>query len=88
VAIDTPAGLANTARPEQVIRFRPLAIVARLAFNVHPPTQGFGFVITLALAAVVMLGLGAVVALISNTPRIANAIATLLFFPTMFFAGL
>ena len=35
-----------------------IAIVARLAFNVHLPTQGFGFVITLALAAVAMLGVG------------------------------
>jgi ABC-2 type transport system permease protein len=65
-----------------------IAVVARVAFNVHLPSQGLGFVLTLALAAVAMLGLGAVVASISGTPRIANAIGTLLFFPMMFFAGL
>ena len=65
-----------------------IAVVARVAFNAHLPSQGLGFVLTLALAAVAMLGLGAVVASISGTPRIANAIGTLLFFPMMFFAGL
>jgi ABC-2 type transport system permease protein len=65
-----------------------IAVVARVAFNAHLPSQAAGFVLTLALAAVAMLGLGAVVASISGTPRIANAIGTLLFFPMMFFAGL
>ena len=65
-----------------------IAVVAHVAFNAHLPSQGLGFVLTLALAAAAMLGLGAVVASISGTPRIANAIGTLLFFPMMFFAGL
>jgi ABC-2 type transport system permease protein len=65
-----------------------IAVVARVAFNAHLPSQAAGFVLTLALAAVAMLGLGAVVASVSGTPRIANAIGTLLFFPMMFFAGL
>ena len=65
-----------------------IAVVARVAFNAHLPSQGLGFVLTLALAAVAMLGLGAVVASVSGTPRMANAIGTLLFFPMMFFAGL
>ena len=65
-----------------------IAVVARVAFNAHLPSQGLGFVLTLALAAVAMLGLGAIVASVSSTPRIASAIGTLLFFPMMFFAGL
>jgi ABC-2 type transport system permease protein len=65
-----------------------IAVVARVAFNAQLPSQGLGFVLTLALAAMAMLGLGAVVASVSSTPRIANAIGTLLFFPMMFFAGL
>ena len=65
-----------------------IAVVARLAFGVHLPTQGFGFVLTLVLTAVAMLSLGALVASVASTTRIAQGLGTLLFFPMMFFAGL
>ncbi len=65
-----------------------IAIVARLAFGVHLPTQGFGFVLTLVLTAGAMLSLGALVASLAPTTRIAQGLGTLLFFPMMFFAGL
>ncbi len=65
-----------------------IAIVARLAFDVHLPTQGFGFVLTLVLTAAAMLSLGAMVASVAPTMRIAQGLGTLLFFPMMFFAGL
>jgi ABC-2 type transport system permease protein len=65
-----------------------IVIVARLAFGVHMPTQGFGFVLTLVLTAGAMLSLGALVASIAPTTRIAQAFGTILFFPMMFFAGL
>jgi ABC-2 type transport system permease protein len=71
-----------------VIAVAVIAIVARLAFGVHLPTQGFGFVLTLALTAAAMLSLGALVAAAAPTMRIAQGLGTLLFFPMMFFAGL
>jgi ABC-2 type transport system permease protein len=65
-----------------------IAIVARVAFNVNLPSQGFGFVLTLALTAVAMLGLGGLLASVASTARIAQGLGTLTFFPMMFFAGL
>ena len=65
-----------------------IAIVGRLAFGVHLPTQGFGFVLTLVLTAGAMMSLGALVASVAPTTRIAQGLGTLLFFPMMFFAGL
>ena len=71
-----------------VVAIAVIAIVARLAFGVHLPTQGFGFVLTLVLTAGAMLSLGALVASVAPTTRIAQGLGTLLFFPMMFFAGL
>jgi ABC-2 type transport system permease protein len=65
-----------------------IAVVARLAFNVRLPSQGFGFVLALALGTIAMLALGALVASVARTPRVATALGTVLFFPMMFFAGL
>lgn len=65
-----------------------IAIVAKVAFSVSLPTQGFGFVLTLALTAVAMLALGALIASIASGARVAQGIGTILFFPMMFFAGL
>ncbi|MBV9047902.1 MAG: ABC transporter permease [Solirubrobacterales bacterium] len=65
-----------------------IAIVGRLGWGVSLPRQGLGFALTLALAAVAMLALGALVASIAPTTRVAQGIGTLLFFPMMFFAGL
>ncbi len=71
-----------------VVAIAVIAIVARLAFGVHLPAQGFGFVLTLVLTAGAMLSLGALVASVASTTRIAQGLGTLLFFPMMFFAGL
>jgi ABC-2 type transport system permease protein len=71
-----------------VVAMTVIAIVARFAFGVHLPTQGFGFGLTLLLTAAAMMSLGALVASVAPTTRIAQALGTLLFFPMMFFAGL
>ena len=71
-----------------VVAIAVIAIVGRLAFGVHLPRQGFGFVLTLVLTAGAMLSLGALVASVAPTTRIAQGLGTLLFFPMMFFAGL
>jgi ABC-2 type transport system permease protein len=65
-----------------------IAIVARTAFNVSLPRQPVGFAIALALGAIAMLSMGAVIASVARTTRIAGALGTLMFFPMMFFAGL
>jgi ABC-2 type transport system permease protein len=65
-----------------------IAIVAKLAFGVHLPTQAAGFVLTLVLTAAATLSLGALVASIAPTMRIAQGLGTIVFFPMMFFAGL
>lgn len=65
-----------------------IVIVARLAFGVSLPSQGLGFVVTLVLTATATLALGALVAALAPTTRIAQGAGTLLFFPMMFFAGL
>ncbi|HTX31229.1 MAG TPA: ABC transporter permease [Solirubrobacteraceae bacterium] len=65
-----------------------IAIVGRLAFGVHLPSQGLGFVLTMVLTVGAMLSLGTLVASVAKTTRIAQGLGTLLFFPMMFFAGL
>jgi ABC-2 type transport system permease protein len=65
-----------------------IATVGKAAFNVNLPKQAVGFTATLALGATVMLSIGAVIASIAESARIAGAIGTLVFFPMMFFAGL
>jgi ABC-2 type transport system permease protein len=65
-----------------------IAVVGRAAFNVGFPSQGLGFVLTLLLTAVAMLGLGGLLASVASNPRIAQGLGTLTFFPMMFFAGL
>jgi ABC-2 type transport system permease protein len=65
-----------------------ILIVARLAFGVAFPVEFVGFLLTLALAAVAMLGLGGVIAALAPSVRVAGLLGSLLFFPMMFFAGL
>jgi ABC-2 type transport system permease protein len=65
-----------------------IAVVARVAFNVTFPRQGLGFVLVLALSVVTAVSLGAIVAALATTTRMATVLGTVLFFPMMFFAGL
>jgi ABC-2 type transport system permease protein len=62
--------------------------VARIAFDVALPTEFIGFLATLALAAIAMLGLGGLIAAVAPSVRVAGLLGSLLFFPMMFFAGL
>ncbi|MZD09503.1 ABC transporter permease [Streptomyces sp. SID5785] len=61
--------------------------IGRLAFDVALPRQLGGYLIALALAVVVALALGAVVCARAGTTKIASAIGTVVFFPSMFTAG-
>ncbi|MET9383853.1 ABC transporter permease [Streptomyces sp. NPDC002928] len=62
-------------------------VVGRLGFDVRVPKQLFGYVLALLLAVLVALALGSLVAALSRTTKIAGAIGSAVFFPSMFCAG-
>lgn len=62
-------------------------VVGRLAFDVRLPEQLFGYLLALVLAVLVALALGAVISALSRTTKIAGAIGSAVFFPSMFCAG-
>jgi ABC-2 type transport system permease protein len=62
-------------------------VVGRLAFDVRLPEQPFGYLLALVLAVLVALALGAVISALSRTTKIAGAIGSAVFFPSMFCAG-
>jgi len=61
--------------------------VGRLAFDVRLPEQPIGYGLALVLAVLVALALGSVVSALSRTTKIAGAIGSAVFFPSMFCAG-
>ncbi|WP_425829381.1 ABC transporter permease [Streptomyces fractus] len=61
--------------------------IGRVAFDVALPQQAFGYLLALILTVVVALSLGALVAARARTSKVANAIGSVVFFPSMFCAG-
>ncbi|KRC99687.1 ABC transporter permease [Streptomyces sp. Root264] len=61
--------------------------VGRLGFDVRLPEQPLGYAVALLLAVLVALALGSVVSALSPTTKIAGAIGSAVFFPSMFCAG-
>ncbi|MBV2353345.1 ABC transporter permease [Streptomyces sp. J2-1] len=61
--------------------------VGRLAFGVALPRQGAGYALALLASVLVALALGSVVTALSRTTKIAGAIGSAVFFPSMFCAG-
>ncbi|MEU6077827.1 ABC transporter permease [Micromonospora sp. NPDC047074] len=62
--------------------------IARLAFDVRLPRQLPAYLLSYVLAALAMFAIGLLVASLAPTGKSAGAIGTLLFFPSVFFAGL
>ncbi|MFB7372069.1 ABC transporter permease [Streptomyces sp. NPDC056222] len=62
-------------------------LVGRLAFGVRLPQNLPGYVLALLLAIAAGLALGAAVCAVSRTQKIATAVGSAVFFPTMFTAG-
>ncbi|MFD9031902.1 ABC transporter permease [Streptomyces sp. NPDC059567] len=62
-------------------------VVGRLAFGVRLPQNLPGYVLALLLAIAGGLALGAAVCAVSRTQKIATAVGSAVFFPTMFTAG-
>lgn len=65
-----------------------LIVVGRAAFGVGLPARWLLYSGTLVLAAVAMLAIGVLISAVAPSARVANACGALVFFPTMFFAGL
>ncbi|MFF1684221.1 MULTISPECIES: ABC transporter permease [unclassified Streptomyces] len=61
--------------------------IGRLAFDVRLPQQAIGYALALLLSIVVALSLGALVAARARTAKVASAIGSTVFFPSMFCAG-
>ena len=62
--------------------------VGRIAFDVPLPAQLAGFILAFLLAALGVFAIGLFISSLAPTGKAANSIGTLLFFPSMFFAGL
>ncbi|GAA2745772.1 MULTISPECIES: ABC transporter permease [Kitasatospora] len=61
--------------------------VGRIAFDVPLPGRPLGYLLALALAALAALALGSTIAALTRTTRICAAVSSVVFFPTMFTAG-
>ena len=61
--------------------------VGRAVFGVALPEQPFGYLLALVLAAASTIATGAAIAAVSANVKIATVIGSLVFFPSMFTAG-
>jgi ABC-2 type transport system permease protein len=91
----TPAGATRLLAAQLIVNLTMVAImaaiivvVARLTYGVPLPTQFGGFILTLLLAALALMGMGLCIASIAKTSRVAHGLGALLFYPMMFFSGL
>jgi ABC-2 type transport system permease protein len=62
--------------------------VGRIAFDVPLPSQFAGYVLAFLLGALGVFAIGLFIAALAPSGKAGNGIGTLLFFPSMFFAGL
>jgi ABC-2 type transport system permease protein len=71
-----------------VVSVALVLIIGRVGFGVRWPGNFLAFILSFVLTAVAIFALGLVIAALAPTGKAANTIGTLLFFPSMFFAGL
>jgi ABC-2 type transport system permease protein len=71
-----------------VVTLAAILAVARIAYHVPLPRQGWGFALSALLATLALVSIGLFFAAIAPSGKAANAIGAITFFPMMFFAGL
>jgi ABC-2 type transport system permease protein len=85
----TLLGAQMTAAVVMALASSVLSIaVGYFAFDVSPAENVGGFVLAFLLCAAGVFAIGLLVAALVPTGKAGNAVGTLLFFPSMFFAGL
>jgi ABC-2 type transport system permease protein len=91
----TPAGAGRLLAAEVIVNLATVLIMAaivvvlaRLAYHVGLPTQFGGFILTLLLAVMALMGIGLCVASVAKTTRMAHGVGAMLFYPMMFFSGM
>ncbi|MFE3198189.1 ABC transporter permease [Embleya sp. NPDC059237] len=65
-----------------------ITLVARFAFGVHLPRAPFAFVVTVVLTGLALFAIGLFVSAVAANTKVANGAGAVLFFVSMFFAGL
>jgi ABC-2 type transport system permease protein len=65
-----------------------VTVVGRVAFGVQLPGQLLGYLLAYVLSAAGVFAIGLLIAALAPSGKAGNAIGTVLFFPSMFFAGL
>jgi ABC-2 type transport system permease protein len=71
-----------------VVTTAVVLVVGRIVFAVALPQQVAGYLLAYVLSAVATLSIGLLIAALAPSGKGAGAIGTILFFPTMFLAGL
>ncbi|SEE94828.1 ABC transporter permease [Jiangella alba] len=65
-----------------------VVLLGALAFDLGTPSSVAGFLVAFALTATALFAIGLLVAALAPTGKAATSIGMLLFFPSMFFAGI
>lgn len=62
-------------------------VVGRVVFDVALPAQLIGYLLAVVLTLAAALSMGAAIAAVSSSTRVAQTVGTIVFFPMMFCAG-
>jgi ABC-2 type transport system permease protein len=91
----TPAGATRLLAAQLIVNLAMVAImtavvviVARAEYHVPLPRQFGGFILTLLLATMALMGIGLCIASVAKTTKVAQGLGGLCFYPMMFFSGL
>jgi ABC-2 type transport system permease protein len=91
----TPVGPVRVLAAQMVVTLltalvsvTAVLLVARYAFGVALPRQPAGFLLTVVLATLALIGIGLLVTAAAPSGRAANALGAAAFYPLVFFGGL